>query len=115
MRWLKVFGNLIGNTDMHLGNLSFTRVSAKLYALAPVYDMLPMLYRPVSGETPQRVFAPGAATRETADVWSDSLQSALLFWDMASVESGISEGFKAICRNNFSVLLKLGAGPRIVS
>ncbi len=46
MRWLKVFGNLIGNTDMHLGNLSLIRISSKFYSLAPVYDMLPMLYRP---------------------------------------------------------------------
>ena len=33
MRWLKVFGGLIGNTDMHLGNLSFIRVRSKFYRL----------------------------------------------------------------------------------
>jgi serine/threonine protein kinase HipA of HipAB toxin-antitoxin module len=52
MPWLKVFGHLMGNTAMHLGNLSFNRVGSRSYALAPVYDMLPMLNRPASGETP---------------------------------------------------------------
>ena len=36
------FGRLIANTDMHTGNLSF-RPQGTL-ALAPIYDMLPMLY-----------------------------------------------------------------------
>ncbi len=115
MRWLKVFGNLIGNTDMHLGNLSFIRVQPKLYALAPVYDMLPMLYRPVSGETPPREFAPRAQTMDVADVWPEALRHALRFWDMASVEAGVSGEFRQICRDNLVVLLNLEAGPRIVA
>jgi hypothetical protein len=115
MRWLKVFGDLIGNTDMHLGNLSFIRVRSKFYTLAPVYDMLPMLYRPVSGETPQREFAPRSLTMETADVWPEALQSAIQFWDMASAERELSGDFRAICQINFSVLLNLKTGPRIIS
>jgi len=114
MRWLKVFGNLIGNTDMHTGNLSFVRVQSKYYSLAPVYDMLPMLYRPVSGETPPREFAPQAQAMDVADVWPEALQQALRFWDMASYEAGVSGEFRQICRNNLAVLLNLEAGPRIV-
>jgi hypothetical protein len=115
MRWLKVFGDLIGNTDMHLGNLSFIRVRSRFYALAPVYDMLPMLYRPVSGETPHREFAPSAMTLETADVRPEALQSALRFWDRAGAEPRLSDEFKAICRNNFKVLKKLETAPRIIT
>jgi hypothetical protein len=115
MRWLKVFGNLIGNTDMHLGNLSFLHVQSKFYALAPVYDMLPMLYRPVSGETPPREFAPQAQAMDVADVWSEALKHALRFWDMASDEAGISGEFRRICSNNLAVLLNIEAGPRIVT
>lgn len=115
MRWLKVFGSLIGNTDMHLGNLSFIRVPPTFYALAPVYDMLPMLYRPVSGETPLREFAPQAQSMEVADVWSEALQQALRFWDMASNEAGVSGEFRRICRSNLEVLLNLETGPRIVA
>ena len=113
MRWLKAFGDLIGNTDMHLGNLSLIRVRSKSYRLAPVYDMLPMLYRPVSGETPGRKFAPHAMTMDTADVWPSALQSALRFWDMASIEPGVSGEFRRTCCDNLAVLSSLEAGPRI--
>lgn len=115
MRWLKVFGNLIANTDMHLGNLSFIRVQSRFYALAPVYDMLPMHYRPVSGETPPREFAPQAQAMDVADVWSDALQHALRFWDMASIETGVSNEFRRICRDNLAVLLNLETGPRMIA
>lgn len=43
-----LFGQAIGNTDMHFGNLSFfvdDLVQATL-APTPVYDMLPMMWRP---------------------------------------------------------------------
>jgi hypothetical protein len=42
------FGHYIGNTDMHSGNLSFfvDDVVAPKIRLAPVYDMLPMMWRP---------------------------------------------------------------------
>jgi hypothetical protein len=46
---LYAFGALIGNTDMHHGNLSFTGEHGRPYALAPAYDMLPMGFSPRSG------------------------------------------------------------------
>ncbi len=39
------FGALIGNTDMHFGNLTFF-VDPNALRLAPSYDMLPMAFRP---------------------------------------------------------------------
>jgi hypothetical protein len=49
------FGQLIANTDMHEGNLSFRPG----LTLAPVYDMLPISYAPLRGiELPARQFAP---------------------------------------------------------
>lgn len=114
MRWLKVFGGLIGNTDMHLGNLSFIRTAQRLYRLAPVYDMLPMLYRPASGETPRREFVPPPMTIDTADVWPGALQAAQRFWEQAAGEPGISDPFRAICHANLTTLLHLEKGPRIV-
>jgi hypothetical protein len=43
-----LFGQAIGNTDMHFGNLSFFVEDVMKPALVPtpVYDMLPMLWRP---------------------------------------------------------------------
>lgn len=46
---LYAFGTLIGNTDMHNGNLSFTGEQGRPYRLAPAYDMLPMGFAPRSG------------------------------------------------------------------
>jgi len=64
------FGQLIGNTDMHDGNLSFRpRVSAATSSLipAPAYDMLPMLYAPQRGvELPPVNFVPRLPCRLSA-------------------------------------------------
>lgn len=46
---LWAFGSLIGNTDMHPGNLSFTGDSGRPYTLAPAYDMTAMAFAPRSG------------------------------------------------------------------
>ena len=46
---LQAVGELIGNTDMHTGNLSFVTEEGRPYALAPAYDMLPMAFAPKSG------------------------------------------------------------------
>ena len=55
---LDIFGELIANTDRHNGNLSFYFDDLKLGDLAPVYDMLPMLYMPHQGQMVQRKFSP---------------------------------------------------------
>jgi serine/threonine protein kinase HipA of HipAB toxin-antitoxin module len=46
---LYAFGTLIGNTDMHHGNLSFVSSHGRPYTLAPAYDMLPMGFQPRTG------------------------------------------------------------------
>lgn len=48
---LYAFGTLIGNTDMHNGNLSFVSEHGRPYQLAPAYDMLPMAFRPLGSGT----------------------------------------------------------------
>jgi serine/threonine protein kinase HipA of HipAB toxin-antitoxin module len=40
------FGRLIGNSDMHPGNLGFHLVDARPLELAPAHDMLPMFLAP---------------------------------------------------------------------
>ena len=70
------FGHLIGNTDMHLANLSF-RVSAAFRA-APAYDMLPMAYAPLpGGEVPARNFTPRLPTPPQRDVWQIACKAAI--------------------------------------
>lgn len=46
MARLHWFGRLIGNSDMHSGNLGFHLVDAGPLPLAPAYDMLPMSLAP---------------------------------------------------------------------
>lgn len=46
---LWAFGTLIGNTDMHNGNLSFVSERGRSYSIAPAYDMTPMAFAPRSG------------------------------------------------------------------
>lgn len=46
---LQAIGVLIGNTDMHTGNISFVSEHGRPYDLAPAYDMLPMGFSPKSG------------------------------------------------------------------
>lgn len=46
---LQAIGVLIGNTDMHTGNLSFVTAQGRPYQLAPAYDMLPMAFAPKNG------------------------------------------------------------------
>ena len=46
---LWAFGVLMGNTDMHAGNLSFVSDTGRPYQLAPAYDMTPMAFAPNSG------------------------------------------------------------------
>jgi len=46
---LWAFGTLIGNSDMHSGNLSFLSEHGRPYDIAPAYDMTPMTFAPRSG------------------------------------------------------------------
>jgi hypothetical protein len=45
---LWAFGALIGNTDMHYGNLSFVPEQGQPYPLAPAYDVTSMCFAPTS-------------------------------------------------------------------
>ena len=54
---LWAFGALIGNSDMHNGNLSFVSEQGRPYALAPAYDMTPMSFAPTSsGRLPDAIY-----------------------------------------------------------
>ncbi|WP_296834148.1 HipA domain-containing protein, partial [Thiomicrospira sp.] len=44
------FGQLIANSDMHLGNFSFFSDGLHILNPTPIYDMLPMAFMPRKGE-----------------------------------------------------------------
>lgn len=100
------FGRLIANTDMHTGNLSFRpQASAGPLALAPTYDMLPMLYAPLAGgEVPARVFKPALPLPPQRATWATACHAAIQFWLQAAGDSRISAGFRQLCRANAGLL-----------
>jgi HipA-like C-terminal domain len=104
------FGQLIGNTDMHDGNLSFRpRISAEAspLILAPAYDMLPMLYAPQRGvELPPVNFAPRLPLPAEREAWRDAAAAAAEFWSLAADDARISAEFRAICVDNLHTVRK---------
>lgn len=69
-RLLWAFGTLIGNTDMHAGNLSFLAETGRPYTLAPAYDMTPMAFAPrSSGALPDTVPEPVLNPAVSPDTW----------------------------------------------
>jgi hypothetical protein len=91
---LHAFGTLIGNTDMHLGNLSFVTDGGRPYELAPAYDMLPMAFAPRnSGELPASLPAAGFDSQITTEQWREALALALSYLGRLNNEPEFSSGF----------------------
>ncbi len=98
------FGKLIANTDMHDGNLAFRPG----LALAPIYDMLPMMYAPAnSGEVPTSAYQPTLPFPAEQNVWQQAAIAAIEYWHSCAQDTRISANFRAICRNNADNLAKL--------
>lgn len=106
MSLLWYFGKLIGNTDMHEGNLSFKPSSTKgMLELAPAYDMLPMLYAPPRGvELPKRTFTPELPLPQEVGNWRIAAKAAEQFWMNAGSDNRISKEFRTTCSQNGRVL-----------
>jgi hypothetical protein len=112
VRMLWWYGRLIANTDMHLGNLSFqfspTPGAQPRLSIAPAYDMLPMLYAPLSGgEVPVRKFEPALPIPQDREVWQAACKAALLFWKTASRDDRVGQEFRKICGLNYRMLDEL--------
>ncbi|MDB5806336.1 MAG: HipA-like protein [Betaproteobacteria bacterium] len=104
------FGQLIGNTDMHDGNLAF-RPGLKL---APVYDVLPMFYAPVRGvELPVRHFAPPLPLPAEETPWHEAAGAAIEFWQLAAADQRISVAFRRICTDNAQTVSALAKNPAL--
>ncbi len=90
------FGRLIGNTDMHLGNLSF-RPRAGRFALVPAYDMLPMRHAPLAGgEVPAlSLLEPPLPLPDECAAWLRAARAALRFWELLMQDGRASEPMQA--------------------
>ncbi len=99
---LEAYGVLIANTDRHYGNISLLIDAGGDWALAPCYDMLPMLYAPVGNELVPREFAarPLGPTAATLPFWARAQALALAFWQAVEGDARVSEGFRRIAGEN---------------
>ncbi|QWT46850.1 type II toxin-antitoxin system HipA family toxin YjjJ [Azospira inquinata] len=92
---LQAFGHLIGNTDMHPGNLSLIAAEAPPYALAPAYDMLPMAFAPTAGgDLPQTLASAPLPPAIGAEAWRRALGVARDYLARLREESGFSAAFR---------------------
>jgi len=83
LQW--AFGTLIGNTDMHAGNLSFISRQGQPYQLSPAYDMLPMGFAPGMGGAIINELRPASLPEViSGDTWREALNLAEEFFTRAS-------------------------------
>ena len=93
---LWVFGTLIGNTDMHSGNLSCLSEGRGPYELAPAYDMTPMAFAPTAGGgLTIRALELTVGEQVSAAAWKEALAMAQVFVRRLEDEEGLSAGFDA--------------------
>ena len=92
MLW--AFGTLIGNTDMHSGNVSFIGEDGRPYAIAPAYDMTTMAFAPRSGGgLPESIAAPAIHANVPNDIWRRAEILAREFFDRVRASNGFSPRF----------------------
>ncbi|MFG6428304.1 type II toxin-antitoxin system HipA family toxin YjjJ [Roseateles sp. LYH14W] len=100
----QLFGQLIGNSDMHGGNLGFFHEATGL-RLAPSYDQLPMRYAPqAGGEVLSPALAPGLPLPAERERWQRVAPQAMDFWLAAAADVRISQPFRGLCADNAAAL-----------
>ncbi|MSU68709.1 MAG: type II toxin-antitoxin system HipA family toxin YjjJ [Opitutaceae bacterium] len=99
VRRLHFFGELIGNSDMHFGNLSFWLDDARPFRVAPTFDMLPIAWAPsVQGEVAVRELAPRPPLPRAAGMWAEVAAWAIEFWRRVAADAAASAEFAEIAR-----------------
>ena len=107
--WLDTFGDLIGNTDRHFGNISFFAEEAEklTLSLTPAYDMLPMAFAPKGANVVPATFAPRPPTAANLSIWDKAAEFALQYWDRLRDEDGLGDSFRKICSGCRDAVAKL--------
>ncbi|MEO8411308.1 MAG: type II toxin-antitoxin system HipA family toxin YjjJ [Propionivibrio sp.] len=96
---LYAFGTLIGNSDMHNGNVSFISEHGRPYRLAPAYDMLPMAFAPRSGGSLPDALPPVRLHPAVPpEAWRQALSLADEFIGAMNGDCGFSDNWQP-CHN----------------
>jgi hypothetical protein len=115
IRFLDVFGSLIANTDRHFGNVTLFDRYLGLFELAPVYDMLPMLFAPQDGQLVPRQFEMVPARAAWLSVWARARALAEGYWERVAQDPRISEAFKQLSHQSLAVLRAMSRRARPVA
>jgi serine/threonine protein kinase HipA of HipAB toxin-antitoxin module len=110
LRLTETFALLIANTDRHFGNIAFLEAYTGRYQLAPIFDMLPMLFAPAHDQITARVFSPPDPTADTLRAWPQARDLAEGYWRELARSEQVSAEFRPICD---ACLRTLEAYPRI--
>lgn len=105
--WLQAFGEMIGNTDMHFGNLSLHYEGHWPAEVAPCYDMLPMLYAPRRSEVRTPVLTPRVPLGGGLQIARAAQKSATMFWQAVAADSRVSADFREVSRRNAATVAAL--------
>jgi hypothetical protein len=96
IRLIDAFGALIANSDRHFGNVTlFDRYDGP-FELAPIYDMLPMLFAPQDGQLVPRQFEPTPPRAEWLAVWQRARMLAEEYWSRITKDPRISRDFQQL-------------------
>jgi hypothetical protein len=106
---LDAFGGLIANTDRHFGNITLFDNREGPFSLAPVYDMLPMLFAPAEGQLVEREFVPEGARAETLRVWPRARELAIGYWTQLTEAPQLTADFRERARGCLDVVAQLPA------
>lgn len=94
---LWAFGTLIGNSDMHHGNLSFMTDHGRPYDLAPAYDMTPMSFAPTrSGRLPHTISPHTLHPTVSANSWRCAQTFAHIYFEKLQACHEFNQSFQ-IC------------------
>ena len=98
------FGRLIANTDMHYGNAALILCERPPLRLAPVYDMLPMAYRPGAENMIPGLSDDALAVARSEIAATPERELAAKFWRLVSSAAHVSESFRKIATAHASAL-----------
>lgn len=109
---LDTFGALIANTDRHFGNVTLFDDYDGRFRLAPVYDMLPMLFAPQDGQLLPREFEPPPASAESLPIWGQACALAERYWARLAAEPRLSADFRRRSERAAESIRRIGTRAR---
>jgi DNA-binding transcriptional ArsR family regulator len=107
IRLLDTFGALTANTDRHFGNITLFDDFEGALRLAPVYDMLPMLFAPQNEQIVPRRFEPGPVRAAWLPVWGRAKSLAEAYWECLIGDERLSGEFRTLCSQGLEALQAL--------